>query len=392
MGIYVKNLTKLYKPQCVGIRGLFGIRKKIKAVDNVSFEIKDGECVGIIGRNGSGKSTLLKLLCSITSQTSGSISADGRISALLELGTGFNPEYTGISNIYLNGTVLGLKKAEIKALIPEITDFADIGDFIYRPVKTYSDGMFLRLAFACAVAVSPDILIIDEAMSVGDFIFRQKCYKKLESLKAAGTTVIAVSHDIDILRRFCDRALWLDNGRLRMDGDIAKVSAAYMEAVTGGTERALYVSPDNTKNISCLNRFGSAEGSIVSAQIPEVQVTDREQKISLILDIPEEAELRDMAVSLAFKDLSGLDLAVVSTADKGIAFTKTGRLIIDIKYVCRLCPGRYSVSVSLEDRGSQPIKYFDYIDGAATVEVMSDRQYFGLFRMDADYELKEWQA
>lgn len=392
MGIYVKNLTKLYKPQCVGIRGLFGIGKKIKAVDNVSFEIKDGECVGIIGRNGSGKSTLLKLLCSITSQTSGRIEAEGRISALLELGTGFNPEYTGISNIYLNGTVLGLKKAEIKELIPEITDFADIGDFIYRPVKTYSDGMFLRLAFACAVAVSPDILIIDEAMSVGDFIFRQKCYKKLESLKAAGTTVIAVSHDIDILRRFCDRALWLDSGKLRMDGGIAEVSAAYMESVTGGTEKALSVSADNTKNISCLNRFGSAEGLIVSAKIPEVQVTDMEQKISLIIDIPEEAELSHMAVSLAFKDLSGLDLVVVSTADKGITFTKAGRVKIDIRYICNLCPGRYSVSISLEDRGFKPIKYFDYIDGAATFEVMSDRQYFGLFRTDADFEIKECKA
>ena len=128
------------------------------------------------------------------------------------------------------------------------------------------------------------------------------------------------------------------------------------------------------------------------AQIPEIQVTDKEQKISLILDIPKETELSDMAVSIAFKDLSGLDLTVVSSADKGIVFTKTGRLKIDIEYICRLCPGRYSVSVSLEDRGSQPIKYFDYIDGAATVEVMSDRQYFGLFRTDADFEIKECQT
>ena len=242
MIISVKNVSKVYnsrKSPCKFAGGLFAIENKKYALKDISFNIDKGECVGIIGANGSGKSTLLKLLCGVTAATEGEIRAEGKISALLELGTGFNPEYTGISNIYLNGTLQGLSKKETKALIPYITDFADIGEYIEKPVKTYSDGMFLRLAFACAIATEPDILIVDEALAVGDFAFRQKCFSKIRELKEKGTTILMVSHDIDTIRRFCGRVIWLDKGTLRADGEVSAVSSAYMESVTGCTQEAL---------------------------------------------------------------------------------------------------------------------------------------------------------
>lgn len=390
MKICVKNITKLYKPQCNGIRGLFDMKKSFTALDNVSFEINSGESVGIIGKNGSGKSTLLKILCSVTSPTDGEIITNGRISALLELGTGFNPEYTGISNIYLNGTVMGLKKSEIKKLVPKIAAFADIGDYISRPVKTYSDGMFMRLAFACAVSVTPDILIIDEAFSVGDFAFRQKCFKKLEEMKNRGTTIILVSHDIDTLRRFCDRAIWLDKGAVRMDGSISEVSAAYMESVTGNAKTAADCHPKASfNNIKFINRFGSAKGSVSSLEVSETQITDSEQIINIYINIPAGADLNNLALSISFKDISGLDLTVISTADTNIRFKKHGKAKVTLRYRCRLCPGRYSLNTALEDRAERPIKYYDYIEGAAVINVISPNEYFGLFRTDADFEIKE---
>lgn len=389
MSICVKNLTKIYKPQCASIRGLFGINKKIKAIDDVSFEINPGECVGIIGKNGSGKSTLLKLLCEITSPDKGEIRLNGRVSALLELGTGFNPEYNGISNIYLYGTVLGMKKSEIKKIIPKVAEFADIGEFIYHPVKTYSDGMFLRLAFACAVSVVPDIMIIDEALAVGDFVFRQKCFKKLSEMRDKGTTIMLVSHDIDILRRFCTRAIWLEDGKLRMDGNIFEVSGAYMESVTGNAEKSFETENSDDKTIGFANRFGSAQGCIKRIEISEVQRTDSDQTIRVYLDIPQGISFTGLALSVSVKDVYGLDLTVMSTAERGAVFDKSGKICINVKYKCRLCPGRYSACVSLEDRESVPIKYYDYIDGVAVIEVSSDEERFGVFSTDVDFEVKE---
>lgn len=389
MSIDVKNVTKIYKPQCVGIRGLFGMRSKITALSDISFNIKKGESVGIIGSNGSGKSTLLKLLCSVSSPTSGEINIDGRISALLELGTGFNPEYTGISNIYLYGAVIGLSKQETKVLIPEICAFADIGDFIYKPIKTYSDGMFLRLAFACAVSVTPDILIIDEALSVGDFRFRQKCFNKIKGMKKSGTTVITVSHDIDILRRLCDRAIWIENGKIKKDGGIRDVSSAYMEYVTENSCCTVNLSDKTQK--SYINRFGSHIGSIKNFEISTVQRTNTSQTITVNLDIQKETDINNAALSVSIKDSSGLDLTVISTYDNDVQLVCGEKNSIEISYICNLCPGRYSISIAFEDRSETPIKYYDYIESAAVIEVVSEKEYFGLFSTNADFKIKQEQ-
>lgn len=386
MSVEIRNLSKVYKskPLFSGIRGLFGMKKNKYALKDINIKINKGECVGLIGRNGSGKSTLLKIICRITSPTEGEILTKGRISSLLELGTGFNPEYTGISNIYLNGSIQGLSAKEIKSLIPKIAEFADIGDYINKPVRTYSDGMFLRLAFACAVAVKPDILIIDEALAVGDFLFRQKCFSKIEEMKKSGVTIIIVSHDIDSIRRLCSRAIWLDKGEIRADGKTASVSSSYMEEITGSVEIS---SIGSSFSDSCINRFGSHIGSIKKINFPNILQTGALFEFSCFVDIPNNAKLDTIALSVSFKNSFGLDLIVMSTNDIDIKIKEFGKCKIIFKSICCLCPGEYSLCVSLEDRGNVPIKYYDYAEGISTFSVVSDKEYFGTFHTSAEINL-----
>jgi len=199
------------------------------ALREVSFEVRKGEVVGIIGCNGSGKSTLLQMICGTLAQTHGDVEVSGRVAALLELGSGFNPEFTGRENVYMNATVLGLRGDEIAARFDDIVAFAEIGDFLDQPVKTYSSGMFVRLAFAVIVNVSPDILIIDEALAVGDAKFQLKCYRKLEQLRDAGITILFVTHDMSTVKSFCTRALLLNGGRLLSDGLPKEVVMQYFD-------------------------------------------------------------------------------------------------------------------------------------------------------------------
>lgn len=199
------------------------------ALNDISLEIKKGESVGIVGKNGSGKSTLLKIITGVLNPTNGEINVKGKISALLELGAGFNPEYTGIENIYLNGTMMGYSKAEMDEKVDDIIAFADIGDFINQPVKTYSSGMFARLAFAVSINVEPDILIVDETLSVGDTRFQIKCMDRMKEMMEGGTTVLFVSHDINAIRRFCTKCVWINEGELKEIGSVNTVSDHYMD-------------------------------------------------------------------------------------------------------------------------------------------------------------------
>lgn len=205
--------------------------QKYHALEDVSFEVEKGETFGIVGANGAGKSTLLKLITGVASPTHGSVHINGRISALLELGAGFNSNYTGMENIYLSGTMMGYTKAQMQQRMHAIVEFADIGDFINQPVKTYSSGMFARLAFAVAINIEPEILIVDEALSVGDVFFQNKCYKKFEQLKELGITIIFVSHDIGTVKHLCKRVLWLDQGRQKMIGESTQVCNAYTNSI-----------------------------------------------------------------------------------------------------------------------------------------------------------------
>ena len=225
--IKITNLTKIYKLYARNrdrLKDSLGLSKKASykehyALKNVDMEVKTGESVGIIGVNGSGKSTILKIITGVLNATSGDVQINGRISALLELGAGFKMEYTGLENVYLNATMLGFTEKEIDERLQDILDFADIGDFVHQPVKTYSSGMFVRLAFAVAINIDPEILIVDEALSVGDVFFQAKCYHKFEEFKKMGKTILFVSHDLTSIAKYCDRVILLNKGVKLAEGN-----------------------------------------------------------------------------------------------------------------------------------------------------------------------------
>lgn len=227
IAINVEHVTKIYKlydKPTDRLKESLGLtRKKMSkdhyALRDISFQVGRGETVGIIGTNGSGKSTILKIITGVLNQTEGNVKINGRISALLELGAGFNMEYTGIENIYLQGTMVGFTKEEVDAKLQDILDFADIGDFVYQPCKTYSSGMFVRLAFAVAINIDPEILIVDEALSVGDVFFQSKCYHKFEEFKKKGKTILMVSHDLSCISKYCDRVVLLNRGVKLNEGE-----------------------------------------------------------------------------------------------------------------------------------------------------------------------------
>ncbi|MDE7272133.1 MAG: ABC transporter ATP-binding protein [Lachnospiraceae bacterium] len=238
---HVCKSYKLYDKPMDRLKEALKLTRKQKyheahALSDVSFAVRQGECVGIIGTNGSGKSTILKIITGVLNPTSGSVTVDGRISALLELGAGFNMEYSGIENIYLNGTMNGFSNEEIAARMQDILDFADIGDYVHQPVKTYSSGMFVRLAFSVAINIEPEILIVDEALSVGDVFFQAKCYHKFEEFKQMGKTIIIVSHDLSSIAKYCDRVILLNQGVKLGEGSPKKMIDDYKRVLVGQYE------------------------------------------------------------------------------------------------------------------------------------------------------------
>lgn len=239
LSLKAQNVGKIYKLYDRSMdrlkESLHPFRKKyhkeFHALQNVSFDIYQGETVGIIGKNGSGKSTLLKILCGVLHPSSGSVAVNGRISALLELGAGFNPELTGLENVFYNGMILGYSEPEIQDKLASIIGFADIGEYIYQPVRTYSSGMFARLAFAVAINVDPEILIVDEALSVGDSAFQRKCFAKMESFRRQGKTILFVSHEEDTIIEMCSRAMLMHQGELVLEGSPKQVTGLYTKMI-----------------------------------------------------------------------------------------------------------------------------------------------------------------
>lgn len=251
IAISVKNLTKVYhlydKPQDRLKEALNPFKKSYHhdfyAIKDVSFEIKKGETVGIIGKNGAGKSTLLKMITGVLIPTSGNIEVNGKIASLLELGTGFNPEMSGLENIYLNGTLMGFTKEEIDDKVDTILEFADIGEFIYQPVKMYSSGMFARLAFSVAINVEPDVFIIDEVLSVGDMRFQQKSLRRMQEMQSQGITILFVGHDMGAINSFCSKIIWINNGTVFKEGDTQSLSKEYIAFMAYGTTDANFDIP-----------------------------------------------------------------------------------------------------------------------------------------------------
>lgn len=278
VAIEVRNLNKVYKlydkPSDRFKEALRLTKKKYKehyALRDVNLSIHRGETVGIIGTNGSGKSTILKIITGVLNPTSGNVQVNGRISALLELGAGFDMEYNGIENVYLNGTMIGFSEEEIAAKLPEILEFADIGDYVYQPVKSYSSGMFVRLAFAVAINIDPEILIVDEALSVGDVFFQAKCYRKFEEFKQKGKTIVFVSHDLSSISKYCDRVYLLNQGVLLGEGTPKKMIDAYKQVLVGQYEEKdeQHVSGDEAGHNPELLEYGTHQAEILEAYLTD---------------------------------------------------------------------------------------------------------------------------
>jgi len=270
--VSIKNLTKTYKlytSHADRVKETFNpFRKKyhhpFNALTDVSFDIKRGEMLGIIGRNGSGKSTLLQIICGILQPTSGSVEINGGVSALLELGAGFNPEFTGRQNVYINSAILGLKREKIEARFDDIVTFAGIGDFIDQPVKTYSSGMYMRLAFSIVISVDPDILVIDEALSVGDHSFQQKCIDRMMEFRKAGKTIVFCSHSMYLINELCAKSVWLCNGRASSHGKTSKVISEYMA----------YLEEEAEKNDAAIDPQTLTNSSLPEIIIEDLRITD----------------------------------------------------------------------------------------------------------------------
>ena len=320
---HVSKLYKLYnKPVDFVKEFLHPLRKKYHkdffALKDVSFEIEKGTTVGIIGRNGAGKSTLLKILSGVLSQNSGSVYVNGRISSLLELGAGFCPDLSGMDNIYFNGAVMGFSKKEIDGKLKEILEFADIGDYIYQPVKNYSSGMFVRLAFAVAVSVDPDILIIDEALAVGDIAFQQKCYQKFEDFKKKGKTILFVTHSMDSVIRYCDLVFVFERGVLVHSG-VPKNSVDYYKKIIVSDSHGSGALSDN----SSVLEYGDD-----SAEIIEYGLIGRDNKKRNIFLSGENVVVR---MSILFKNKVENPIFAFTIRDiKGLELTGTNTLIEEV--------------------------------------------------------------
>lgn len=326
IAIKVDNLTKIYKlyekPMDRMKEALSLTKKKYSrehyALENLSFEVKKGDSIGILGTNGSGKSTLLKIITGVLTPSSGKIEVNGKISALLELGAGFNPEYTGMENIYLNGTMMGYSKEEMAKRVQPIIEFADIGEFINQPVKTYSSGMFSRLAFAVAINVDPEILIVDEALSVGDVRFQTKCINKMKELKEKGTTILFVSHATEQVRRFCNKALWINKGKIVDQGRSSEIVDKYESFMLQGGKLDEEISKNEPEILSNENdeeeeEFIKPAGDI-PGRITKVICSKKELKTFDSLEVTVEYEIYD-------KEISGFLLGVaIYTPDRDYIF------------------------------------------------------------------------
>lgn len=316
--IEVKDVVKIYKlydkpkdrvKEALGL-GRKQVHKLHYALNGVSLSIYRGETVGIIGTNGSGKSTILKIITGVLHPTSGEVHVDGRISALLELGAGFNQEYNGIENVYLNGTMMGFSEKEIDGKLPEILEFADIGDYVYQPVKTYSSGMFVRLAFAVAINIEPEILIVDEALSVGDVFFQAKCYHKFEEFKELGKTIVFVSHDLSSISKYCDRVFLLNKGTLLGEGTPKAMIDAYKQVLVGQ-----YELPKDREQDSLLNDW---ELRRAAGQAAGVRAVKAQEQASINPDLLEYGTKQAKIVSYYLTDDRGVRTTAVI---KGSEFT-----------------------------------------------------------------------
>ncbi len=400
----LKKVYKLYDKPSDRFKEAFGLtRKKAKehyALNGVSLEIFQGETVGIIGTNGSGKSTILKIITGVLSPTSGEVNVSGRISALLELGAGFNMEYNGIENVYLNGTMMGFSQKEIDAKLPEILKFADIGDYVYQPVKTYSSGMFVRLAFAVAINIEPEILIVDEALSVGDVFFQAKCYHKFEEFKKMGKTIVFVSHDLSSISKYCDRVYLLNQGNLLGEGSPKEMIDAFKRVLVGQYEihdkedMDIHI-PENVLNPELLE-YGTKQ-----AEMTEFYITDdKGVKTTAVIKGTEftihvKVVFHDRIVApifaFSFKNIKGTEITGTnSMIEKAFLEPVEAGVVKEVtfKQNMSLQGGEYLLSLGVTGYEGSEFQVYHRLYDVLNVTVVSDKDTVGFYDMNSKVEVK----
>ena len=394
-----------------------------EAMHDFNLEVRRGEVLGILGKNGAGKSTLLKMITGVVTPTAGTIKANGKISSLLELGTAFNPELTGIENIYQHGQVMGLTNKEIKEKEQEIIDFADIGDHLHQPVKTYSSGMFARLAFACAINVDPDILIVDEVLSVGDMAFQLKCFKKFQQFKEKGKTILFVTHSITDVLRNCTRTIIIDSGRKIFDGGVKEGVEKYKKIIVGLDEKQSkegiltddelmkknpnFKKEDNNKDSLWKTHFnenpnvidyGNGDAEVIDYGVFDedgnyISVVENDKKVVLKSKIMFKKDVKEPIFTMTVKDFKGLEMAGTNTLIEKIAtgdFKKGDIVTVEFKQVINVAPGKYTLSFScthFNHRGELEVLNRKY--DALLIEVLSMKDTVGLMRIDSDIKIEK---
>lgn len=414
IAIKVENVSKIYKlynKPSERLLDALGLTKKDRfkdhrALDNVSFEVKKGECIGIIGTNGSGKSTILKIITGVLSPTSGNVEIAGRISALLELGAGFNMEYTGIENVYLNGMMMGFTREEMDERLPEILKFADIGDFVNQPCKTYSSGMFVRLAFAVAINIDPEILIVDEALSVGDAFFQAKCYKKFDDFKAQGKTIIFVSHDISSVAKYCDRVILLNKGVKLHEGTpketidlYKKVLLNQEQKIENGqvlAEKSVTVDTKRWKSNYDLNpdvnEYGTGEAEIIDFAIVDeygsyTNCIQKGTSFEIKSKVRFQSDIMDPIFTYTFKTVQGTAVTGTNTMYEkaGIGLAKAGETYVaTFKQNMDMQGGEYLLSISCTGYAGGKFRAYHRLYDVVGVTVISDKNTVGFYDMNSE--------
>lgn len=419
--IKISNLVKEYKMFNSKKDRLFeavipGYEKHatFRALDNLNLELKKGEVLGILGKNGAGKSTLLKMITGVATQTSGTIEVNGKISSLLELGAAFNPELTGYENIYQHGQVMGLTDEEIKAKEKEIIEFADIGEHLSQPVKTYSSGMFARLAFACAINVDPDILIVDEVLSVGDMAFQLKCFKKFEQFKEKGKTIIFVTHNVADVLSNCNRAIILENGKKTFDGSVKDGVNRYKKIIVGidpdEDEKAKVIKrkQDNDNQEECwknkLNQnpnmieYGTNEAEVIDygsfdGEGNLVSTFDNSDTITFKSKVKFYTQVKDPIFTLTIKDFHGKDVAGTNTNIEKVitgTFEEGDIAVAEFTQKLPIAPGKYTVSFSCTRYNLQgDLEALSRKYDALLIEMITTKNTVGLVRLDSEISVKK---
>lgn len=417
IAIQVKHLSKMYKlynKPSDRLKESLGLARKKNyqeryALTDVNFEVKKGETVGIIGTNGSGKSTILKIITGVLHPTEGEAKVDGRISALLELGAGFNMEYTGIENVYLNGTMMGFSEKEIDARLDDILAFADIGDYVHQPCKTYSSGMFVRLAFAVAINIDPEILIVDEALSVGDVFFQAKCYRKFEEFKKQGRTILFVSHDLGSITKYCDRAILLNRGKKIYEGtpkeavDIYKKVLVHqfdpselevdsrandVEEVSGSWKDSVAANPQ-------LIEYGEKTAEIVDYALLDDKglITNTFMKgteFSVRMKVQFHEDIAEPIYAFTIKNLQGIELTGTNTLyEKADVSARKAGEYQEITFTQKLDlqGGEYLVSLGCTGYRNGEFTVFHRLYDVCSMLVISDRNTVGYYDMNSKVTL-----